>query len=225
MKMKLFLFVKDMLGRRPSYYAKYTVGFDDDGKINGIEYDWFSDPGISPNSCNFYFSHNYFESAYNCPNMKLNMHQVKTNKAACVEVRCTDVLQTVSFTEHVLDHVASFLNKDALDVRRVNLFRLNDETIMKHKLTYLDIENVTNQLMQSSEYAKRKAQIEQFNKLNRYKKKGIALIPLRYPMVDFWAHYNAIVSIKQSDGSVAISHGGVECGRFFDQFILALFSP
>jgi xanthine dehydrogenase molybdopterin-binding subunit B len=200
------------MGRRPSYYIKYTAGFDDAGKLNGIEYEWYNDPGVSPNGSYFFLTYFTFESAYKCANYEIKLHQVKTNKAACVEIRSPDFFQSICITESVLDHVAGYLHKDPLEVRQINLISKMDETVMGHKLTHVDIENVTNELKASAEYLKRKAEIDSFNRQNRYKKKGISLIPIKYPIFDVWAHYNAIVSVRHHDGSVAISHGGVEMG-------------
>jgi len=49
-------------------------------------------------------------------------------------------------------------------------------------------------------------------KANRWKKRGMAIVPMQYPF-NFWGNHPAIVSIFQSDGSVAVCHGGVEMGQ------------
>jgi xanthine dehydrogenase/oxidase len=203
------------MGRRPNYYVKYTVGFDNDGRLNGIQHEWYADPGVSPNACILLIAYHFFESAYKCANYDIKVNLVKTNKAACVEVRSPDVFQTICITESVLDHVASYLGRDPLEIRQINFFKRNDQTILGHRLEYLDIENVTNELKRSAEYEKRKAEIDVFNKQNRYKKKGISLIPIKYPITDWFAYYNAIVSVNHHDGSVALSHGGIEMGIFY----------
>lgn len=40
----------------------------------------------------------------------------------------------------------------------------------------------------------------------------MALVPMQYPF-GFWGNHPAIVTIYQIDGSVAISHGGIEMGQ------------
>lgn len=54
--------------------------------------------------------------------------------------------------------------------------------------------------------------METFNKENRWKKKGIAIVPLDYPQ-QFFGNFPAMVSIFHGDGSVLISHGGIEMGQ------------
>ena len=48
---------------------------------------------------------------------------------------------------------------------------------------------------------------------NLWQKKGIALIPIRYRH-DYWGtRYHVNISVYQGDGSVAVSHGGIEMGQ------------
>ena len=48
---------------------------------------------------------------------------------------------------------------------------------------------------------------------NRWKKKGISMVPLKFGISWIGANYGSQVAIYYGDGSVAISHGGIECGQ------------
>lgn len=202
-----------MIGKRPLWKTKYQVGFDDDGKINGVTYEWYADPGMTTNGCHVAYTYTHFDSAYNSPTYLIKPKIVKTNKPTSVEVRGPDVFTAVCVTEQVLEHIAYHLRKDPLQVREINLFKKDEITASGHKLTYFDICNLVDQLKASCDYANRKEEIETFNRQNRYKKKGISLIPLRYAMTYKLGYYNALISVRHYDGSVAISHGGVEMGQ------------
>ena len=56
-------------------------------------------------------------------------------------------------------------------------------------------------------------QVEEFNASNRWKKRGINLLPMVYPVEYFPFKYNVLVAIYHNDGTVAVSHGGTECGQ------------
>lgn len=62
------------------------------------------------------------------------------------------------------------------------------------------------------DFVNRQASCDEFNVQNRWKKRAIAAVPMRWP-----AQYNgtipAFVTIYHWDGTVAVSHGGVECGQ------------
>jgi xanthine dehydrogenase molybdopterin-binding subunit B len=80
-------------------------------------------------------------------------------------------------------------------------------------LLYSDLDTVVNKIKSSSNYVERQKEIEEFNRLNRFKKRGISLLPLRYSLTHNLGYYNALVTIRHHDGSCAISHGGIEMGQ------------
>lgn len=45
-----------------------------------------------------------------------------------------------------------------------------------------------------------------------WKKRGISLVPMKYPIDTICNHY-AMVSVYRNDGTVAVTHGGVEIGQ------------
>ena len=47
---------------------------------------------------------------------------------------------------------------------------------------------------------------------NRWRKRALSLLPMRYD-VNLMSKMVALVSIYDKDGSVAVSHGGVEMGQ------------
>lgn len=86
------------------------------------------------------------------------------------------------------------------------------------------------ELYQSANFVDRKEKVKNFNKvsinyilvhnnivflqMNRWRKRGITMMPLRYAIE--WGcgfPYTVLVNIYATDGTVAISHGGVEVGQ------------
>ncbi len=73
-----------------------------------------------------------------------------------------------------------------------------------------NVDEIIDKLVVSSDYKRRVASVKDFNTKNRWKKRGIYLTPLRYSCLGY---YNALLSIYNVDGSVAVSHGGIEMGK------------
>lgn len=77
----------------------------------------------------------------------------------------------------------------------------------------IDILLISSQLIFSFlEYHKRRNEINEFNKKNRWIKRGIAVSPMQYAQ-EYFGSLGVQVTIHHGDGSVAISHAGIECGQ------------
>ena len=62
------------------------------------------------------------------------------------------------------------------------------------------------------DFSERRTQIIEFNKNNRWRKRGISVVPMKYPQ-KYFGSLQAFVCIYHFDGTVAISHGGIEIGQ------------
>lgn len=62
------------------------------------------------------------------------------------------------------------------------------------------------------DFATRKLACDNFNAKNRWRKRGIAVVPMYWPLI-YSGTLPAFVAIYHRDGSVVVSYGGVECGQ------------
>ena len=77
------------------------------------------------------------------------------------------------------------------------------------------IKPLVKQLKSSSNYTKRRSEIENWNNKNKFLKKGLALTPVKFGISFTLTHLNqagALVHVYQ-DGSIRINHGGTEMGQ------------
>ncbi|GFO29432.1 xanthine dehydrogenase/oxidase [Plakobranchus ocellatus] len=113
----------------------------------------------------------------------------------------------------MMEHIARYLNKDELSVRQANLYVNGQKTITQRTLEYCTLKDVVVKHIIDTKYALRKAQIELFNKSNRWKKRGIALMPNMFGISWKGAMYTTQLMVYHGDGSVAIAHGGIDMGQ------------
>lgn len=108
----------------------------------------------------------------------------------------------IAMTETALENIAFACKLDPADVRLVNL-RPGSKMVQ-----------LLPRFLTSTEYRKRREQINLFNAQNRWRKRGLGLALMEFPLtVDIALAYPATVAIYHTDGSVVISHGGIEIGQ------------
>jgi len=72
-----------------------------------------------------------------------------------------------------------------------------------------------NDCLEQSKFFQKRKEVEEFNKQNRFRKRGISLVPTKYGIAFGVLHLNqagALINIY-ADGSILLSHGGVEIGQ------------
>lgn len=63
-----------------------------------------------------------------------------------------------------------------------------------------------------SDYSTRKNEIDVFNSENRWRKRGIGITTMKFP-IEYLGVFPSLVVIYHGDGTVVVSHGGIECGQ------------
>jgi xanthine dehydrogenase molybdopterin-binding subunit B len=69
--------------------------------------------------------------------------------------------------------------------------------------------------MESSEYGRRRQEVNEFNASNEFYKKGIAITPVKFGISFTTTHMNqagALVNVYK-DGTILVNHGGTEMGQ------------
>lgn len=66
--------------------------------------------------------------------------------------------------------------------------------------------------MSTLDYKQRQTEIAEFNSKNRWRKRGLSVVPIAYPVICYGT-MPAYVAIYHHDGSVVVSHGGIEVGQ------------
>lgn len=203
----------EMVGLREPYKATYNIGVANDGKLNGIDMNLYCDCGSSPNDLDVSAAQAWADNAYFCDNWKIVPYATHTHTAGNTWCRAPASTQAVFIMESMMEHVAKELKMTPEEVRKVNLYKNGQETQMNQKLKYCSISTLWNDILVSSDFQSRKSAIDTFNKNNRWRKRGISVVPLKYGVAYGGIQFTAMVSIYHADGTIAIAHGGIEVGQ------------
>jgi len=111
-------------GKRHDFRIDYRVGFDDHGRVAGLEFlqlarcGWAMDLSLPVADRAMLHADN----AYHLPHIRIESHRLKTNTQSATAYRGFGGPQGMLGIERVMDHVAHALGLDPLAVRRVNFY-------------------------------------------------------------------------------------------------------
>ena len=208
-----------MTGKRHDFVIDYDVGFDDDGRILGIQFMFASRCGVSADLSGPVNDRTMFhcDNAYFLENVDIESHRCKTNTVSNTAFRGFGGPQGMYAIEYAIDDIARTLNKDPLAVRRNNFYGIDQRNTTPYGQKIEDniIAEIVDKLENDAKYQKRRKTARNFNARNKVLKRGIALTPVKFGISFTATHLNqagALVHVYR-DGTVHLNHGGTEMGQ------------
>ena len=171
------------LGSRRPHRFDYEVGCDHSGRINAIVgtlyylQGAFKDFGDTGGLDVIYMS---IDGAYNVPNWDLKGYQCLSNTPGNTFCRGPVFLPGTFIIEQILDHTSHELGLDPLEIRRNHVYQRGDVSLAGQKLTDCNAEAVLEEVLSKSDYASRVSEVEDFNKGNRFLKRGLGVLAAKY---------------------------------------------
>ncbi|XP_017770615.1 PREDICTED: indole-3-acetaldehyde oxidase-like [Nicrophorus vespilloides] len=190
------------IGKRNPISADYEVGVNNKGKIQYLNHTYYTDVGYAKNEIPWHGGVDCFTGAYEDNSYEIDVMSTRSDNHTATWARAPGSLEGSAMIETIMEHISYKLNMDPLEVRLNNL----DDT------THPKLRPMIDDLLNWAEVNDRKKAIEQFNKSNIWTKKALSVIPMVYKLI-FFGQFHALISVYHNDGSVAISHGGIEMGQ------------
>ena len=171
-----------MIGKRHAYLGKFKVAAKKDGTIKALHFHFYSDGGCTYDATFPVMDLTLLSSdnAYNIQQFLAQGDCAMTNKATSTAFRSFGVIQTMLIVEAAIEAVAEKLDIPDDKLREKNFYQVNDFTPFGQQLLYCNLDGVWQTIKKTSDYEARKIAVQDFNKNNRYKKRGIKMIPLKY---------------------------------------------
>ncbi|MBW8832572.1 MAG: molybdopterin-dependent oxidoreductase [Burkholderiales bacterium] len=213
-----------MFGHRHSGLGNYNIAIGDasnpatHGKITGYQADYWLDGGRTYD-CSFVISDCMSlrsDSAYSIPNWNCVSDVCRTNKTTNSSMRTVGMLQGALIVEDAIEAAAHSVGMLAEDVRALNLYMPGETTPYGEPLPSCYMKQVWDYTMEKSNFRSRLAAVETFNAQNRWRKRGISLIPVKYGSgfnLTMLEQGGALIEVYDQDGTVLVRHGGIEMGQ------------
>jgi xanthine dehydrogenase/oxidase len=212
-----------MQGTRHPFKGQYSIVADQNGKIEKLKLDYWSNAGYSFD-CSLPVMDLVIlsaDGAYNVPTFGANGIACRTNVVSRTAFRSFGVIQCSLIRENAIEHIAHQLGLRPEVVRERNFYKEAsatnyDFTPYGQALKYCRLRQVWDDLKVAANFDERLANVQSYNKNNRWRKKGISMIPIKYGISYTYRPMNqggAYVVVFSDDGTVLIEHGGIEMGQ------------
>ncbi|MCM3660629.1 xanthine dehydrogenase molybdopterin binding subunit [Georgenia satyanarayanai] len=207
-----------MTGKRHPFHASWEIGFDEEGRIQGLvatltaDGGWsldLSEPVLTRAMC-------HIDNAYFLPNAEIHGRIAKTNKTSQTAFRGFGGPQGMLVIEDILGRCAPLLGLDPAELRRRNLYVPGQSTPYGQPVRHAErLAELWAQGLERADHGARRRCVAEFNAAHRHRKRGLAITPVKFGISFNLTAFNqagALVHVYK-DGSVLINHGGTEMGQ------------
>jgi xanthine dehydrogenase large subunit len=206
-------------GKRHPFWARYEAGFSEEGALLGLKAELVSDGGWSNDLSRAILDRALFhmDNAYFLPNVEVTGRVARTNFPSNTAFRGFGGPQGMYVVEEIFNHAAERLGMDPAELRRRNFYQEapGHTTHYGQPVVGNRLPRIHEELLASSEYTRRREEIDRFNASSRWTKRGIGYQPVKFGIsftTSFLNQAGALVVIY-ADGGVQLNHGGTEMGQ------------
>ncbi|KAJ1726090.1 hypothetical protein LPJ61_005428 [Coemansia biformis] len=204
-------------GQRHPFYGTWKVGVQRNGRLLALRARIYSNGGCSRDLSMGVLERAlaHADNCYLIPNTHFIGRVCRTNTQSNTAFRSFGGCQGMILLESMLCEVADKLALPVEQMRELNMYKEGDSTPFKQKLVEWNVPQMWTQIKDKAEFARRRAEVDQFNARSRYRKRGLSLLPTKFAISFGVKHLNqgmALVHVYM-DGSVLVAHGGTEMGQ------------
>ena len=204
-------------GKRHEFVNDFSIKYNDNGYLLSYNLDLKANGGayIDLSFAILERALLHADSGYYIPEMYITGTAYRTNLPSNTAFRGFGAPQSIITTELAIEKVGYALNMDLLEIRKQNVYRAGQTTQYGMEVKEALGLEMLEELEEVSNYHELKREVQDFNKNNKFKKKGIGIVTGKFG-ISFTATFlnqgSALVWIY-SDGSISLSHGGIEMGQ------------
>jgi xanthine dehydrogenase large subunit len=214
-----------LTGKRHPFSYDYQVGFDDSGRLCGLNVTMLAHCGFSADLSGPVADRAIFhaDNAYFLEDVSITSYRCKLNTQSHTAFRGFGGPQGMIVTEAIMGDIARHLGLEPLEVRLRNLYSVElsssglprDTTHYGMQVEGNILQPLLSKLELSAQYKKRREAVSLWNKQNAVIKRGLAITPVKFGISFTATLFNqagALVHVY-TDGSVQVHHGGTEMGQ------------
>ena len=218
-------------GKRNPFQIHYECGFDDAGKILALDAMLYSDGGAYADLSTAIMERAllHCDNAYFIPAARLRGQVCRTNFHPHTAFRGFGGPKGVAMIESIIEDIARVLDRDALDVRKLNCYGPGRDTTPYGQLVENNcLPELFETLEKKCDYRARRQEIVKCNndlaRNPHAHPRGLSMTAVKFGIsfsTRFMNQANALVNVH-TDGTLQVSTGAVEMGQGVNSRIAAL---
>ncbi|CAG9123156.1 unnamed protein product [Plutella xylostella] len=189
------------IGKRCSASYKFEAGVNKEGEIQYLKNWFYQDLGASKNEAINQMTIHHFYSCYDRKRWFVEAGSAFTDTPSTTWCRAPGSAEGIAMIEYAMERIAYNLKLDPMEVRLKNMAKENNP-----------LPDIIDQLKRDSDYEDRMEKVKTFNENNRWRKRAMKILPMTYNLF-YFGNFNSLISIYHRDGTITITHGGVEMGQ------------
>ena len=206
-------------GHRHPFFAKYRAACTQDGLIQAVDVQLYSNGGNSLDLSGAVMDRALLslDSVYNIPNVRARGTVCKTNLPSNTAFRGFGAPQGMMVIESIVERLSAAAGIDQCAFVERNMIKTGDTTHYGQVIQDCQARRCWEDALASAGGLEaRRRTVNEFNAAHTSRKRGIAITPTKFGIsftLKFLNQAGAIIHIYQADGSILVSHGGVEMGQ------------
>ncbi|XP_026741864.1 xanthine dehydrogenase-like [Trichoplusia ni] len=189
------------LGKRFPCSSNFEAGVNKYGIIQYVNHDVYEDNGYERNEIISDFGVIEYNNCYNDTIWNHKCIDTITDTAKNTWARSPGTMEQIAVVELIMEQISYELSIDPVQIRLKNLDPKHSDLIEMYQT-----------LKTNSDYETRRLTVNRFNMENRWKKRGLRFVFLRWEHI-YARYFDVNLAVFQGDGTIVISHGGAEIGQ------------
>ncbi|OZJ03098.1 hypothetical protein BZG36_03360 [Bifiguratus adelaidae] len=205
-------------GNRHPYKVKWQVAAMRDGTVKAMKIEMYANGGCNSDVSSLVLAVTMgnCEGVYRVPSYHVSGRVCKTNTPSNGAMRGFGGPQACMIAESWIRQLAGAVGRPLWEVQARNFYKDGEVTFNGLQLVDFYAPQCFEQVKKDSDFERRFQEVEEFNKRNKYRKRGITILPSKFILgmggVIPQNQASGIVHIY-TDGTVLLYHGGTEMGQ------------
>eukprot|EP01062_Namystynia_karyoxenos_P051011 TRINITY_DN398_c0_g4_i1.p1 TRINITY_DN398_c0_g4~~TRINITY_DN398_c0_g4_i1.p1 ORF type:complete len:1436 (+),score=507.05 TRINITY_DN398_c0_g4_i1:109-4308(+) len=207
-------------GTRPGWHVVSKIGCKKDGTVTAVRFHAYVNAGWTDKEVGFseLAFMGSFDNCYNIPNWDVQCDALRTELPWNTSMRGPGWTPGIYLAEHLMSAVAAHSGVAPSLVRERNFYQKGQVTPYGMPLTNWTIPDLMAKAKESAQWETRLQQVADFNKRNRWIKKGLSIVPSKFgvgyaaTVKEADTMFDTLVRVNR-DATVSVMTGGTEIGQ------------